>query len=50
MTEKFINDMIETLENMDGDHHVLFAFCFNFTYFILLCIVHDLPGIETCFF
>ena len=45
MVEKFINDTIEKLENMDGDKHVILAFSFNFIYFLLLCTVHDLPGL-----
>ena len=45
MTEKFINDMIDKFDNMDGDKHVRAAFIFNFIYFLLLCTVHDLPGL-----
>ena len=45
MVEKFINETLEKLENMDGDKHVLGISMFNFTYFLLLCIVHDLPGL-----
>lgn len=45
MTEKFINDLIYTLEYMDGSKHVIFAFLFHLWYYDTLCTLHGIPGI-----
>ena len=45
MVEKFINETLDKLENMSGEKHVLGTVIFHFIYFILLCVIHDLPGL-----
>lgn len=44
MTEKFINNLLDTLENMDGFKHIVLIFNFYLGYYAVLCTLHDVQG------
>lgn len=44
MTEKFINNLLDTLENMDGDKHMVLIVSFHWWYYVTLCSLHNVPG------